>query len=74
MTIPAPFAPYRLGLVLLKTLEEPGGYVYFVLHIGDVCERWTLVSPQPMTAEVIIEGSKASLKGKGPVCGEELVE
>lgn len=26
-----------------------------------------------MTAEVIIEGSKASLKGKGPVCGEELV-
>jgi hypothetical protein len=38
MTIPAPFAPYELGLVL-KMLEEPGGYVYFVLHIGDACER-----------------------------------
>ena len=39
MIIPAPFAPYKLGLVLLKTLEEPGGYVYFDLHIGDACER-----------------------------------
>lgn len=39
MTIPAPSVPYKLGLVLLKTLEEPGGYVYFVLHIGEACER-----------------------------------
>ena len=31
-----------------------------------------LVSPQPMATEVTIEGSKASLKSNGLVCGEEL--
>jgi hypothetical protein len=37
--ITALFASHEPELVLLKTLEGPGSYVFFALHIGDACER-----------------------------------